>query len=188
MTEKRWKPPAPTTPNAFDPPPATAPTRQAPGACILDPKSAAKAPVPHLGNAIEILHAAVADAMGRGWHPRPDAERTEDGARGWFTVAGKRFAIEVRLDYGEAPPTQREAEAEERAEKAEAEASTAEKTLSEVRDVLDEAKKDRDEAKAEARDLRAKNDAWFDTVYEATAGDGGAAVREAAKIPKEYKP
>lgn len=147
----------------------------------------------------DILVTAALDGNGCGWRPASGAQvaRGPLGSDSWtgtFDAGGKRFAVTVRLDYGEAPETALEGE-RIRADEAERDAQVAadgqheaEETARELRDDLKAAQRDAERFEGERDDLRAKNDAWFDTVYEATAGDGGAAVREAAKIPSEYKP
>lgn len=172
--DHKWKPRDPRAPVGA--PLTPAPTRQAPGACILDPKPAAKAPIPHLGDAIDILHAAVADAMGHGWQPRADAARGPLGSDSWsgtFTVGHRRFRLLVELDYGEAPETALE---EMKAEAAEAESNR------------QAAIEEREEMEREAERLKDRLSSWEPTVTCALEGDGEEAVEEAKMIPKSERP
>lgn len=119
----------------------------------------------------DILAAAVADALGRGWAPRTDAERTDAGWRGWFTAGGKRFALEVRLDYGPGPlPPEAEAE------------------IAEADKARERAENEEMDARDEAERLEKKVDAWKSTVEAACEGDGTGAVEAAKNIPSRFRP
>lgn len=199
--DPKWKPRDPKSPaGAFEPPPAAPPTRQAPGAVVLEvPKrDLGKSDIAHGASlmAAPIFSACIRDALGLGWTPPESplvvAERAPYPAApgeawsGWFTVGHRRFRVRVELDCGDPLPTPAQVEAEIAAEDAENKLDAAESKAEGFKAERDEVKDELEEA--EAKDLRKKLDAWFDTVYEATAGDGAAALECAKKIPKEYVP
>lgn len=123
--------------------------------------------------ALAVLAAMLRDALGHGWHPRVDAERTADGWRGWFVVGHKRFAMEVRLDYG---PTPEGVVEELREEVAEAENAS--------RAAIEE----REDMEKEAERLKDRLSEWEPTVSCALDGDGEGAVEEAQRIPRSERP
>lgn len=123
--------------------------------------------------AMTFIRAAVRDALGLGRAPASMATHRDGVFSGTFMAGGKRFAVDLRLDYGEAPETALEGLREE---------------LAEAERLQSEAAEERDEYEREAERLRDRLAAWQDTVTCALEGDGEGAVEEAKMIPKSERP
>lgn len=108
------------------------------------------------GAGLEILNAAICDALGRGWQPRADAERLDGDAgwRGWFTAGGKRFKILVELDYGDPRPNAVLEDALDEAREARHDQQSAEEEAEEMREDFRVAKRDLAECRADLAKIR----------------------------------